>query len=416
MIQKTFLCAVAVLLVLAPTLNAFALSADASKLEYFKGEAFSISGSCKSGSTVLVSGMQGAKHVFESLVACANEGYAFEWNGGFLIPSGAYQVRVQEMNSSIGPIPVLFTVKPVKESGYLVLTLLNPTALEQERGKALPVSVQVTDAGVPVSGAQTGFFGVNGEWVELIEGTDGVYSASYLIPIDAPVKRKWEFSVLSQVQKQEGMIGGETTAFIQVNKAPLIIDWIEPKSTTLVLQGENPLSVRITYPNSQPLKQGEVKAKLNGVEQPLQSNGNGVYSLQNLPLAGEGNIQIEVLAQDAHENTGQASKSFVARATLFSRVNEWGLSGVALIIVLLGAGAYWKWAHRRSREQERAMEKIERAKQELGKLQEAYVNNPLYSKDQYKTRSAQLNKDLADAQARLKSLEGNKGLRTGEKN
>lgn len=327
--MKKIILVLFLLAVLAPATHALLLKSE--KNSYVKGEELSFTGLCDQGVN-LITGETEGKEIFSQQVVCQDGGFSFSYKTSFLDPSGSWNVTlVGQSEESTVPVRVELN----DDSAYYRLTFLSPAERTFKRSQSVFLSVQLTDSGEPVDGAQVVFYDVFARRITLRNSGNGIYDLNYLVPFDAQIK-EWGLVVTATNEDRVlGTKGGERKIDSTIIPANFTFSVVEPTQQTYEQSDTIPFKVAITYPNGSPLKEDNVQEAVLIVKDQnfaLEANSEGEFIYSYNPQFS-GNQEIIIFAKDTQANQGQQKIPLVITCSFTCFLKNWGL--IILVFVLV---------------------------------------------------------------------------------
>ncbi|MFH1225422.1 MAG: hypothetical protein V1676_06495 [Candidatus Diapherotrites archaeon] len=222
-------------------------------------------------------------------------------------PSGRWLLLVSDENSTER---LSLYVPPTRESSFLVVSFLSPSPTRYYRTSELTVSALVLDAGTPIKGATVYAWDISGKRQKLRDNGDGSYSLSMDIPYDAETG-EFEILALAFARLEDGTLaGGQNSMKITVEKNPINVEFISPKTDEYAV-GENlPIEIKLSYAGGKPVEGAKVYAFVNLLALDLAPKGGGIYAGTHFPKYAKNDvITLSVKAEDSAMNSGEALKS-----------------------------------------------------------------------------------------------------------
>src|SRR3989344_427106 len=376
--------------------DAIALTILTDKLSYVKGDVIAISGACSAGNQNLVIGLNGEKKIFEEDIECSEEEeFSFDYQSSFLDPEGNWELRLSTPEESA---KINVVVENKREAGFYFIKVLNPTIGKYSRAEKLDFSVEVTDAGTLVADARVVLWGVKGERIEFRNSGSGVYNVEYTVLVDAPLG-SWKVLLLAETVRGQERIGGRNNELeMVIEKAPISIDVLEPKTTTFELGTRIPVRINATYFNGSGLPEESIAtARVDGKEITLSRISSSEFAGM-IEIEQSGSLEVEITVDDQSENITTKTLNLVAGCSVTCLITNYGLYIIA--VVLVGLVAFQLFVGKVSYGSE--LSKLEKEKQKnlelIVSLQKEYFSKGVMPANSYK-------KNLAEYKARLAELE-----------
>src|SRR3989338_1686834 len=129
-------------------LNVFSLAFNLNQNSYSKGDLLTSFGTCRSDVSITV--LSSGKSIFSETASCTDGEYSFEREIVFSDPSGLWTVTAVDSDSNINKT---FLVENSRESKFLLLKFLSPSANSKNKGETVTISIKATDSGQNVETA-----------------------------------------------------------------------------------------------------------------------------------------------------------------------------------------------------------------------------------------------------------------------
>ncbi len=342
----------------------------------------------------------------------------------FADPEGEWQLvmRASDKDGNDGMLNLNTTIGAQEGVLYYLINFLSPVkGAQYPRGQKVPVTVEVSEEGKPVGGANVSFSSPAGEQLTLAETEQGVYTGEYAIKLDDP---PGQWRVAAQAVKKEGNITKAGGNFIplQVNPAEISIEFLSPAESTALTGAEMEYKVKAGYPDGTPVRGADLMLKLRDkIKIPMEEIEEGIYAAKYLLGKEEtGTLSASVAATDGEGNRGEAKSKdiFVRTRTLpelymliaYQKVLRpywWALASVLLIAGLVLAPHYKvKMLKRKIAKAKAEQEKVKSMQIEVE--QEYYSKGAVSKEDfrklvqQYKERAAKASEQLRSAEELLR--------------
>jgi len=380
----------------------FAIGFETDKTVFEKQELIKISGSCENVGSTDITAIADGIAIFSSPIECKDGSFDFEYQTSFLDHSGEWEIILSSLNEQISK--TIF-VKEKREGGFFLVRFLSPASGQYQKNQNIIISVEITDAGSFVTDAQVVTWGALGEKLEFQNNSDGIYILEYTIPLESEIK-EWNLEVLAQSLKGSEFFGGIGNLVLQIESAPIIIEVIEPNVASFE-QGERiNFIVRATYPNNEPLKDGQVFIKFDGrivnLEQITLEEFRGTFDVPSNIL---GAIEAEVNAIDSANNSGVKTLKMVIGCSITCFVRQYGLILAAFVIVILALGHIFYTHLSFKNKNERIKKERDKINSLIKDLQKDYFTKGVmptasYKKNlsEYKSRLIQIEQEINELQ------------------
>ncbi len=349
---------------------------------YEKGQWIRISGTAKNpknepvgSGTATISIVSGSlSKVITS--AIANGAYSASYFIALDNPEGTWTIYVTAVdnygNTTSAPVSVDVTVTYPVAYRYYVVTILSPTVGQTyfSRGQAVTVMVQITENNTKISGANVVLIVPSGDNVHLAEGSLGVYSVAYTLPLDTPTG-EWDMSVIGE-KTTDGVFkaGASLTMIVSIAPATLSLTLNSPPPTKREFEaGETvKIEVQARYIDGSPVNEGIIVVnKPRGENLTLTAEGGGIYGATYIIGDGEvGTWNIQISAVDAYGNSSSmaAAWTVIVPPGPFTYVIRYWPVVLAAVLGLVVASAFVAQGRLRTRR----LGTIKREKQEIERL------------------------------------------------
>jgi hypothetical protein len=304
--------------------------------------------------------------------AIANGAYSASYFITFDNPEGTWTISVSAVDShgnvTSAPENVSVTVVYPVAYRYYVVTFLSPTVGQTfSRGQAVTVTVQITEDNKKLSGANVVFMTLRGDNAHLVEGSFGVYSATYTLPWDTPTG-DWYVSVICEKTMEGVFKAGASLTIVDIKPATLDLALISPTKREFEAGETVEVKVEMRYSDGSPVDEGIIVVNKPRCDKlPLIAEGGGVYGATYTIGDGEvGTWNIQISAVDAYGNSGSmaAASTVIVPAGAFSTVIRYWPVVLVAILGLVVASAFVARGSLRARR----LGAIKREKQEIERL------------------------------------------------
>jgi hypothetical protein len=193
---------------------------------------------------------------------------------------------------------------------YYTVTFLSPVpGTVYARGSEVTVTVQLTEGTEKISGADVYLATPSGEIITLTEGSQGIYSTTYVLRWDDPAG-EWTVSVLGEKAAGGTYKAGTGSILLTIAPADLEIELLEPSRRKFEAGEEVNVKVRVSYPDGSPVEGAIVAASLpNGENLALSDEGEGIYRGTYFISDNDlGAWELAVSAVDAYGNYGRSGE------------------------------------------------------------------------------------------------------------
>jgi len=235
-----------------------------------------------------------------------------------------HDVYISQEISIPGDVEVIRTddFSLVKRLSTDDIHFVNSSGMESDvyyRGEDVFIWISLKDQdGNALPGENIYFTDPNGNLILMNDNHDGTYSYTYHINYNDPLGT-WTV----QFFQNSELLNSVDLTILAVN---LTIVFNQPSQGDIFNRGETiPIDVFVTYPDGSDVDTGSVNATINGDVITLtnpshDSEWTGSYTLPN--NAPEGNLVIQIDANDGFDNTGQNSTTVNVNATLFVNITS----------------------------------------------------------------------------------------------
>ncbi len=382
--------------------SALAVDFKVNKETFLKGESLEVSGGA--AGTVTISAVSGDRQVFERKLPLEPDANSFSFSRqiSMLDPKGSWMLSVSDANSA-GKKEII--VNPTRESEFLVITFLSPSAGVYTRTSTVSLAVRLTDAGEAVTDGLVDAWDAAGAKIRLNNNGDGTYGTAYKIPPEAK-KGVWTIKATAIRESRPEEIGGENSADVEIDSTPITIDVLEPKATEFQVGKTVPIKLKLSYPDGSVVKDASVAVTANYQLISLKEEGLGIYSARLIPdVSEEQLVEIRAEAKDKFENAGQKRFDLKPTGYWIHTVKENAVFYVFPLVFVL----YILFLTVKEIRFFVGRTRLRRRKQQLllqkKKLQEDFYAKNLLAKPTYDVRNAELNNELNEVRGKLDLIE-----------
>lgn len=393
-------------LLLLLCISAYALTVNTDKTQYLKGEVIKISGDCKTELETKLTASLEEKIIFEEFINCSAGGsYIFEYATSYLDPAGNWLLVLSNKEERITKRAV---VNPTSESAFYLIAFLSPTEGKYKRVEDIIISVRVTDAGIPVRDANLITWGPDGKKYYFENSGEGLYNLEYEIPYNGKLG-DWELLVLAQSQRNGTFFGGVNSLTLELVKAPIAIEVVEPEIHSYELIQKIPIKLNISYFNGKPIKEEidelSVVAIIGRKNIQLEKTEEGAYELLYEPEMSEiGSLVIRINALDDAGNDGVKVIDLVVTCSIACLLIKYGLYIIVFIVVLIIILSLFSSRIKYHLEL-RMLENEKKKTMDLIKsLQEEYFGGRVMPSKSYNRNLAQYKSRIAELDEKIKRL------------
>ncbi|MEW6295009.1 MAG: hypothetical protein AB1467_01795 [Candidatus Diapherotrites archaeon] len=311
--EKFFALALFLLFItfIIPGINSLTIQTD--NKTYFKGDQIKIEGQAVEFAELNITGTKGNKEI-RSLKAGPGikEFYSFTYNISCLDPEGEWLLTVRDANTTeTKKIYVSSSPEPGKNyCQFLKIKFLSPSSTTYIRTSSLNISVEITDAGIPVSNAEAYYWDLEGRKNRLSFVGNGIYSLrdlNYYIKPDA-LTGQAEITVIAQALVSDKFHGGEQSLPINIEPAAIDLEIRKPIGNDFIYGSPIRIELDAVYPDGSSPKNATVKFSY-GKEQDIDLNKTkGFYwaEIASYNLKNE-LLTIEIRAGDQFGNKGKTT-------------------------------------------------------------------------------------------------------------
>ncbi len=361
-----------------------------------KGETIQLSGTCTE-QTVYIQVTQEKKEIDQLTVLCENNRFHTEYPITYLHPSGTTEFSI----SNPGSNPQQTEIRNTRESGFLSLSILSPIETQIERQTTLDVQVQVTDAQTPIENATVQTWDFNHRRVNLSHVGKGIYKTKIQVPHDAALEKT---QLVITAENPEKTAGGEKKQTLEIQPAKIIIQINQTNLANIPAATPFEFQVESTYSDSTSLSKPIVTISINEQTHQMTQKDETKFTYKTAFTKQEiGNHVIIVTAKDDANNVFEIRQDAFITASVSAQLEQYAPYGLGLVIVVILA---WVIVIPRIRSKKTKTSMIERKnqiEQDLTQLQKQYFEQNSVSKDVYRQKTSNLEKELADLNKQLKS-------------
>lgn len=384
-----------IVLLILPATAETSITVD--KASYTKGELITLSGSTTlTGATVMIRSSLGSAIILEREALIEGDGaFTLTLPLQYSYPKGSWTLRATVTSGDLSETAeTTIEVTPSAEAAMLLVTMLSPATGRYQRTESVEISVSVSTAGAPVEGATATTWGPTGDELALND-IGGVYSITVPLEHDAPVG-DWDIPVtvtkaVDSTDTSPGLMGGENSLSVSIEKTPLVVKFLEPKVTRFFIEEEIPIKVEATYANGQVVTSTMVKVMINeAIDMELTKNDDGTFSSTYVTSPeDEGFITITAHANDDAENTGKVSISVTVAGKLQWLSRKY-LPYVAVVVVFALVMYKITRGGLSARTDRKALEKeYKDTFTKLRKLQEDYFDKGIIDRTTYEKKTVE---------------------------
>jgi len=387
-----------------------ALSIQTDKDSYFKGDQIKIQGQAVEYLELSITATKGNKEI-RNLKAGPGikELYSFSYNSSCLDPEGEWLLTARDANTTeTKKIYVSSSPEPGKNyCQFLKIKFLSPSPTKYIRTSSLNISVEITDAGIPVSKAEAYYWDLEGRKNKLFFVGNGIYSMkdqNYFIKPDA-MTGEAEITVIAQAFAEDKFHGGEQPIQIKIENAAINLEIKKPLGNDFIYGSPIRIELEALYPDGSKPINATVKFSY-GKEQNIDFNKTKDFYWSEIPSFNLKNelIAIEIKAEDQFGNKGKTTLNLSPLGYWYFILQQNAIFFIfpALFIIYISYLSI-KEARifiERIRLQRRKRKLIELKK----KLQDDYFNKQLISRQIFYQQSENYDSELDQIEERLQDL------------
>lgn len=240
-------------------------------------------------------------------ISVSNGTYTYDYAISFGDPDGTWDVTLQVEDETVSDN--VSVGLPADTVYYTVVISSPPEGHSYLRGAEVRISVNVTEAGVPVENAVVSCRSSKGDNLSpLTENSPGRYSLSYILGWDEPLG-KWSISVEAKKITDDKLKAGGSYTTIEIEPAVIDLEILRPTAHNFVRGETVDIEVRASYPNEATPENVVVTATLpNGENMSLTQGENDTY-VGSYDITSE-NITgwiMRITATDSYGNSGDTS-------------------------------------------------------------------------------------------------------------
>jgi len=397
------------------------LSMQTDAVEYEKEDIIAITGTCRENSIVIIDGiLSDGKEIFSSSEICQPGGnYVINYKITFLNPSGDWTLKA--FNEGAEDTKNI-TVKATRESGFLLITLLNPNTFEHERGNKISLNVRLTDAGVAVEDAEIVTWNTQGKKVPLSHTGNGTYSTNLQLPYDFSTG-EWDLTLTSQ-SAGVNPIGGEKVTPMQINKTDFVVTLLKPETVNFDAGFPVDFELSATYPDLTPIRDPKVvlnifraatdsgeeccnpDEKLNKEEIIFEQDPTNpkLFRAQYVSTLEEiGAVTAEILITDNAGNSGQTLLGIVVSEDPLAPILRNSIFIVIGLIIVVIIVYFVVWhPYKKVKGKHSVLSERKQVEQLIKKAQLDYFERNIINRETYNRKIAELNARKTSIERKLK--------------
>ncbi|MCX8158409.1 MAG: hypothetical protein N3D73_01965 [Candidatus Diapherotrites archaeon] len=266
--------------------------------------------------------------IINELIDCHNNSFNYEKRISFLYPHGDWEITIQSKKSKVkSKIKVL----PSRESSYYVITFLSPILGSYSRESSLKVTVKVTNAGRNVDDANVilWFF----EPIELLNKGDGIYSRDINLRFNERLGNK-KLIVTAESKKNNFYFGGEDSIDINIEKAKINIELLEPKEKFFELTDKIYFLVSVSYESGNFLDNNSfVIITFSDSNFFMKRTSNNLFEF-SMSISKSGNFPFSILVYDSAGNNSYLSSNLHLSCSILCLIKIYGAYIISIILII----------------------------------------------------------------------------------
>ncbi len=286
---------------------ASSITIQADKQSYLKGQTVSIEGyTVGQYKKVKLLAINEGKVVVDQQIESNISGYfSLEYPIGYLDPTGLWQISATEESETQS---VNINVDSSRQSQFLTVNILSPSAEKYARGQKIKLNVQVLDAGKNVEDAKVNFWDFKGERHRLVSQKNGFYTYDFDVPADANLG-EFKLYVDAESFSNEQTIGGEAIQKLEIVQSLIAFDVIEPAFSEIRLGQQVPFKLNAFYSDGTLLGEAEAFVKIRDFKFSLSRTAEDTFEGSYRPNEKDaGLLEITITVRD---NLGNSVEKIV---------------------------------------------------------------------------------------------------------
>ncbi|MDO8624626.1 MAG: hypothetical protein Q7R47_00980 [Candidatus Diapherotrites archaeon] len=375
----------------------FALTTDQTDITISKGQTLLASGSCTTDVSIQIT--QNEKQLLTANASCINQHYQFQRKTDYLYPSGKALLNLTENTQQTKTIPV--TIRATRESGFLSITVLKPTQQTIERQTTLELSLQLFDAGILKTDASIQTWGWNGNPVSLQPDENGFYTAQIPIPYNAPLGT---YELVVTAQNNDSTAGGEQRIPLEIKPARIRITLEKPDQINLPALTRTEFRIHATYADQTPLQNprallsfGDQTAPMTAID-PQTFDYRTTFNQQDI-----GTLLTTIQVTDDANNTGTQTIELSVTNSLPLQLDSYTPYVLGLLVLIVLVWLVILPRIRSHKNQDAIGIQIQKTENDITELQRQYFEKRGVSSEQYRQKSAELEKRLSESKKQIKT-------------
>ncbi|MEM3400330.1 MAG: hypothetical protein QXP42_05860 [Candidatus Micrarchaeia archaeon] len=377
----------------------YSLNLTTDKETYFRGETIYITGTSDRDSVrVIIKNEDRVLYDYQKPVVGGI--FAVVYTIENFDPTGIWNITVR---AGLESASKSISVAPRREEAFYLVSFVEPSQREYARTESISLLVRITDAGVPVRGAEA-YAWVCGNKVQLVWQGGDRYGRNYRLPFNTKTGF-CNIDVIAIKNVSGTLFGGENNITIEVVPADIIVKFIEPTSSFYQVGEGIPIKVNVSYSGGIPFENEKIYAEIGRYRIPLEHVGGGIYRTTYKPPEDfEGVLSIFISVSDNAGNRGSdsISVSIGGRLQWFIRTNMPVILVAIVVFVPLLVGTIlivrfhlYKENLLRRREWIALSEK---------KIQESYLKKGTLDRYTYERKMAELESELTGINKKLDEI------------
>ena len=394
-----------VLLAAIVILSGFAagLTINVEAPSYEKGGPLVFSGTCEQVTMHRVRGEINEKIIFDEQINCFDSKFTYTRPTTYLDPSGNWKVTLYTSQSEAS---VIAKVLPTPESSFYRITFLSPAAFSFERASTVLISVEVTDSGEPVEGAQVIMYDTSGERIDLTSKGNGVYDVNYFVRSDSQLG-EWDLIVAAQKEQGGNTYGGERKISTELVQSGFTFEIMEPSLKSYEQSDPVPVKARVTYPSGQAVSVDNVEQaelRVAGRAYPLEVNSQNQFVASYRPEQS-GNQVLRIYIKDQAGNEGEEAVSIVVTCSLTCFLKSYGLIILVTMLVVGVVARLFYSKISKSMSMIKLTNERKKTLELIQNLQKDYFGKGVMPSSSYKNNLANYKAKLIEIDQRIKELQ-----------
>ncbi len=333
--------------------------------------------------------------------------FDFAYRTSFLDSAGNWiaTITVIDDDNNTRMVSKLIAVEEPVPEKFLSVEYLSPVPGAYLKGQDVPITIKVTDAGNPITGAQAKAYGPKHKAFPLEEVGDGVYSSTYKISLDDP-SGIWELQ--SRVYKTENGVlhGGAASTVVAITDVPIKLVITEPAKQDYSIGETLPINVLASYSEEKPADNIVLLVRLKDRSITARQVERGVYgsSLELDPGLQGANTMI-IFARDPYENYGIAQVPLKVQGySPWYYIKLYWIPIIAILLVALSVSAYYLQLVRKREKLRKLLEQKQEIVEKQRRVQSDYFVERSMDRGSFDQLSQKYDEELRKVEREMERL------------